>query len=121
MEDRGPWEKKERLSAKEPPEWQAREKKPPKLPDTEWDEKRAEPTLPQPRRPSPSYRPPPPPPRWGLRLLVLAVAAALGGLGAQYGYDHGLTGLIDSFVAFVQSILKPFSSCQEGYWTRCVD
>ena len=127
MEDRGPWEKGERLSAKEPPEWQARGKKPPKLPDTIWDDKRGEahlppesknprrlpdtawdhdptePTLPPPRKPSPSYRPPPPTPRWGLRLIAIPVAAVVGGIVGQHIYDRGLTGAIKSASAFVVS------------------
>jgi len=58
--------------------------------------------------------------RWGWRLLALALAVALGALGAQHVYDHGVTGAIKSANAFIRSIGKPLDLCQEGYRTRCV-
>ena len=102
-----------RLSAKYPLPLQARNKTPPKsLRDIVWN-KGGQPTLPQELRK--------PRPRWGWRLLAIALAAALGGWGAQLVYDHGLTGAIESASAAVQSVGKPFSSCLEGSRTRCFD
>ena len=102
------------LSAKEPPAWQARSKAPPKrlrdvwglnivprvpkkpsrLPDTVWDDKNGEITLPpQSRKPRP---------RWRRRLLALGVAAVLGGVIGQYVYDRGIAGVIEYASEFVQ-------------------
>jgi hypothetical protein len=104
-----------RLSAKYPQPLQARSKTPPKsLRDIVWDDKRGETRLPPESRK-------PPQPRWGWRLLAIALAAALGGWGAQLVYDHGLTGAIESASAAVQSVGKPFSSCLEGSRIRCFD
>ena len=102
-----------RLKAKYPPPLQVRSKTPPKsLLDIVRD-KSGEPTLSQELRKPRS--------RLGWRFLAMALAAALGGWGAQLVYDHGLTGAIEYASAAVQSVGKPFSSCLEGSRTRCFD
>ena len=102
-----------RLKAKYPPPLPVGSKTPPKsLRDVVWA-KGGEPALPQKSRKPRS--------RLGWRLLAMALAAALGGWGAQLVYDHGLTGAIESASAAVQSVGKPFSSCLDGSRIRCFD